>query len=248
MIFYVRQTDALGDFLNCIPVLAGLNKKFGKFTLIVKHQTKKFKGFKEFLQYQDLFDAVYYDDELTEVKDVICMDNWGTEREYKTNTHRPLETCKYENFLKEVYKLEFEVDDSYEIKYPKCDIELKDTYYVGDRWDHFSTDTRRASNILSYLKDFQFIDYNNDILTNCYIIKESPKTFITNFTGIAVLADLLNKELYCVWKPEDWSPKWRVGDTVTWDNGKTIEQVYEKHFYTNRKGKLVRADKLKELL
>lgn len=246
MNFYVRQTDALGDFLNCMPVLAGLHNKFGKFNLIVKHQTKKFKGFKEFLMYQGLFESVYFDNEFHD--EVIPLDNWGTEREYKRNPNRPIETCKYENFLKDIYKIDFEVDDKFILKYPECDIKIKDTYYVGDRWDHFSTDNRRKSNILRHLKDFEFIDYNNDILTNCYIIKNSPKTFITNFTGIAVMADLLDKELYCVWKPEDWNPEWRVGDTITWDNGKTIEQIFEKHFYLDRKGILVRADKLEELL
>jgi hypothetical protein len=134
------------------------------------------------------------------------------------------------------------------LKYPKCDVEVKDTHYVGDRWDHFSTDTRRKTNILSHLKDFEFIDFNNDLLTNCYIIKESKKPFITNFTGVGMMADLLDKELFCVWKPEDWNPEWIVGDGITWDNGKNIEQVFEKHFYLDRKAKLVHAKDLEKYL
>jgi hypothetical protein len=229
-----------------MPVLAGLHNKFGKYNLIVKHQTAKFKGFKEFLMYQDLFYNVYFDNEFQ--GEVLYMDNWGTEREYKRNPNRPIETCKYENFLKDVYKLEFEVDDKFILKYPKCDVEIKDTYYVGDRWDHFSTDNRRKTNILSHLKDFEFIDFNNDLLTNCYIIKESKKPFITNFTGVGMMADLLDKELFCVWKPEDWNPEWIVGDGITWDNGKNIEQVFEKHFYLDRKAKLVHAKDLEKYL
>jgi hypothetical protein len=246
MNFYVRQTDALGDFLNCVPVLAGLHNKFGKFNLIVKHQTAKFKGFKEFLMYQDLFHNVYFDNEFQ--GEVIYMDNWGSEGEYKRNPNRPIETCKYENFLKDIHKLDFEVDDKFILKYPKCDVEIKDTYYVGDRWDHFSTDNRRKTNILSHLKDFEFIDFNNDLLTNCYIIKESKKPFITNFTGVGMMADLLDKELFCVWKPEDWNPEWIVGDGITWDNGKNINQVFEKHFYLDRKAKLVHASELEKYL
>ena len=246
MNFYVRQTDALGDFLNCMPVLAGLHNKFGKYNLIVKHQTEKFKGFKDFLMYQDLFYNVYFDNEFK--GEVLPLDNWGTEREYKREPNRPIETCKYENFLKDVYKLDFEVDDKFVLKYPKCDVEIKDTYYVGDRWDHFSTDNRRKTNILSHLKNFEFIDFNNDLLTNCYIIKESKKPFITNFTGVGMMADLLDKELFCVWKPEDWNPEWIVGDGITWDNGKNIEQVFEKHFYLDRKAKLVHAKDLEKYL
>ena len=85
-------------------------------------------------------------------------------------------------------------------------------------------------------------------MTNCYIIKESKKPFITNFTGVGMMADLLNKELFCVWKPEDWNPEWIVGDDITWDNGKNINQVFEKHFYLDRKAKLVHAKDLEKYL
>ena len=86
------------------------------------------------------------------------------------------------------------------------------------------------------------------MLENAYILKHLKKPFITNFTGIGMLADLCDVPLYCVWKAEDWKTEHRVGNDVSWDNGKNINQVFEKHFYLNRKGKLVHASELESLL
>jgi hypothetical protein len=83
---------------------------------------------------------------------------------------------------------------------------------------------------------------------NAYIIKNLKKPFITNFTGVGIMSDLLNKESYCVWKAEDWNPEFRVGDDISWDNGKNIKQIFEKHFYQNRKGRLVHANGLEGLM
>jgi hypothetical protein len=63
-----------------------------------------------------------------------------------------------------------------------------------------------------------------------------------------MIADLLNKECYVVWKAEDWKPEFRVGDNISWDNGKDINKIFEKHFYLNRKAKLVHANDLQKLL
>jgi hypothetical protein len=92
------------------------------------------------------------------------------------------------------------------------------------------------------------IKSNNTLTENAYIIKNLKKPFITNFTGVGMLADLCNVPLYCVWKAEDWKPEHRVGNDVSWDNGKNINQVFEKHFYLNRKAKLVHASELEGLL
>ena len=85
-------------------------------------------------------------------------------------------------------------------------------------------------------------------MENAYIIKNLKKPFITNFTGVGMLADLCNVPLYCVWKAEDWKPEFRNGNDVNWDDGKNIQEVFEKHFYLNRKSKLVHANELKDLL
>jgi len=248
MIIYLNCTSNLGDFVQSLPVLSGVVKSYGKIDFVIKSDMKKFKGIKEFLMYQDLFNSVLYDDEAFLYGNVIILSSWT--REDKNDPNRPIETCRYENWLKDNYKMVFEVDDSFELKYPDLKIDFdRDLYIIGDRWNGPNIDDRREVNVLSHLQGKGlFLDYNNDLLTNCYYIKESNKPFITNFTGIGMIGDLLNKELFVVWKAEDWKPEYRVGDNVTWDNGKDINKVFEKHFYLNRKAKLVHASELEKYL
>jgi hypothetical protein len=247
MRIYFNGTANLGDFLNGLPVMSGISKAYGKYELTIKHEMRKFKGIKEFLMYQDLFTEVNFDDEVFMYGELIQMSSWPI-REDKNNQDRPIETCRYENYMKDNYTMEFEVDDDFTVKTPEYNITVKDSYYVGDRWAVGEIDTRRETHILSHLTNCEFIDFDRTMLENAYIIKNLKKPFITNFTGIGMLADLCNVSLYCVWKAEDWKPEYRVGDNVSWDNGKDINKVFEKHFYMNRKAKLVHAKKLKELL
>lgn len=246
MKLYLNCTSNLGDFLQSLPVISGLVKKYGKVDFIIRSDMKKFKGLKEFLMYQDLFNSVDFDGDLFLYGDIVILSSWT--REDKNDPNRPIETCRYENWLKDQYHLEFDVDDDYVVKTPEYDVEIKDTYYVGDRWNVGDIDARRETNVLAYLDKYEFIDYSNDMLLNAYIIKNLTKPFITNFTGIGMLADLCNVPLYCVWKAEDWKQEFRNGDDVTWDNGKGIDKVFEKHFYLNRKAKLVHAKDLEALL
>jgi len=246
MRIYLSGTANLGDFLNGLPVMSGISKAYGKYELTIRKEMKKFKGIKEFLMYQDLFTDVNFADDVFMYGSIFQMSSWPI-REDKNDTNRPIETCRYENYMKDNYDMKFEVDDNFIVKTPDYDITVKDAYYVGDRWAVGEIDTRRETHILSHLTDCEFIDFDRTMLENAYIIKNLTKPFITNFTGVGMLADLLNKELYCVWKAEDWKPEHRVGNDVSWDNGKNIDQVFEKHFYLNRKAKLIHASKLESL-
>jgi hypothetical protein len=246
MKIYLNSTANLGDFVQALPVLSGISKKYGKIDFIIKKEMRKFKGIIEFLMYQDIFQTVFFEDDVFIYGEVYTISSWT--REDKGDPNRPIETCRYENWMRDNYRLDFRVDDDFVIKTPEYDVEVKDTYYVGDRWNRGDIDARRETNILSHLDKYEFLDYNNDLLLNCYIIRKSTKPFITNFTGIGMIADLLNKECYVVWKAEDWKPEFRVGDNISWDNGKDINKIFEKHFYLNRKAKLVHAKDLQSLL
>lgn len=247
MKIYLNCTANLGDFVQSLPVLSGVYQQYGPIEFYIRHEMRKFRGLREFLMYQGLFSGVYFDDEELEVQPPIhILSSWT--REDRGAPARPIETCRYENWLKDNYRLRFDVDDQFQIQYPQCDIELRDTYYVGDRWWTPDIDARREVNVLSYLSEYEFLDYNNDILTNCYIIKESQRPFITNFTGVGMIADLLNKECYVVWRAEDWKPEFRRGRDISWDNGKNIQLIFEKHFYLDRKAQLVHADDLRARL
>lgn len=237
-------TGNLGDFLNGMPVLSGISKFEGKFDLLLRPDMKRFKGIKEFLEYQDLFSSVNFLDEIFLYNsEIIRFSSWT--REDKNSPTRPTETCRYENWMRDNYQFKFDVDDDFVIKYPKLDISVPERL-VGDRWNVGDIDNRREYNVLSYLNDkFEFVDYNNDILTNCFLISESKNTFITNLTGVAILADLLCKDTFIVWKAEDWKPEFRRGNDVSWDNGKNIQQIYEKHFYSNRNCRMIHSNELK---
>lgn len=238
---YLNSTGNLGDFLNSLPVISGLVKENGKIDFVIRRELKKFKGIKEFLMYQDLFSDVNFEDEIFSYNNnFVILSSWT--REDRNSNIRPIETCRYENFLKDNYGLKFEVDDEFEIKFPELDLPINDRPYAGDRWNVGDIDARRATEVLSHMSDkYNFLDYNNDLLTNCYYIKRSIGPFITNLTGVSVLADLLNKEQFIIWKAEDWNPEFRNGDNINWDNGKDINTIFEKHFYGNRKSKLVHA-------
>jgi hypothetical protein len=247
MKIYLNGTANLGDFLNAMPVLSGVSKDVAKFDLVIKKEMRKFNGIKEFLMYQDLFTSVEFDDDIFMYGDIIQLSSWPA-REDKEDENRPIETCRYENWLNDKYRMLFKVDDDFTVKTPEYDITVKDAYYVGDRWSVGNIDVRRETHVLSHLKDCEFIDFDRPMLENAYIIKNLKKPFITNFTGVGMLADLCNVSLYCVWKAEDWKPEFRVGDNVSWDDGKDINKVFEKHFYLNRKAKLVHAKELNNLL
>lgn len=251
MKIYLNCTANLGDFVQSLPVLSGMYDQYGKLTFIIRKEMKKFLGIKEFLMYQGIFEDILYDDEIIPYGNIYILSSWT--REDKNNPNRPIETCRYENWLKDNYGFNFEVNDSFLLKYPTQPFILDQSkYIVGDRWNGPEIDARRKTNVLAFLEDtskFSFLDYKNkSLLENCYIIGTSNKPFITNFTGIGMIADLMNKESYVVWSAEDWNPEFRNGDDVVWDNGKNIEKVFEKHFYLNRKAKLVHKNDLYKLI
>jgi hypothetical protein len=249
MIVYVDREDSLGDFLISFPVLKGLYNSYGKYKLVVKSVNKRFKGFKEFFMYQDIFESVDFDDEMFVTGDVILLhktDDFTFKG--KTNPNQPNDTYRYGQYLKEQYGLTFEIDDKATLICPDFDIEVKDTYYVGDRWDHPYRDYRRGSNYLAYLDKFEFIDYNRTLLENCYILKNLKKPFITSFTGIAHMADLLNVETYIVWRPEFYAPQYRTDNNIVWDDAPTIDDVFKRHCYSDRGCKLIHADELPNVL
>lgn len=235
MKIYLSCTANLGDFLNAMPVMSGIVNSYGKFELIIRHEMKKFNGIKEFLLYQDLFTDVVYDDEIILYGDKpLFMSSWT--REDRNSDIRPVETCRYENWMKDNYNLNFEVDDDFKLKIPDVELNLNNNFHIlGDRWDETSdatVDSRRKTRVLKDSGRFNdnqvvYLDYSNDIIFNANIIKQSSKPFITTFTGIGILADLMGKETYVLWDD----------DMEFWD-GRPVQFDYERHYYGNRKSKL----------
>ena len=79
-----------------------------------------------------------------------------------------------------------------------------------------------------------YLDYTKDILYNLNLIKCSDKPFITTFTGIGIIADLMNKETIFGWDE----------DMRVWD-GHPVEYDFIRHYYGDRKSKLVYVKDIK---
>lgn len=228
-------TANLGDFCNALPVISGISKYVNeKIDIIIRPEMRKFNGIKEFLLYQPMFNSVEFADEVFTYGDIMKLSSWT--RMDQENENRPIETCRYENWVNDNYRMLFEVDDDFEIQVGPMPFTLSDIMsktVIGDRWNHETIDTRRNTNVVEHgvkpdpLKVI-YLDYSKPIMENLNIIKNNPNPFITTFTGIGIIADLMNKETIVCWDE----------DMRMWD-GQPVEFDFKRHYYGNRKSKLV---------
>jgi hypothetical protein len=226
----------LGDFAHCLPALSALYKRFDKkISFTICDRLQRFKGIRELLLEQEMFSNVWFlHEKQFNPMNCVLMDDTGTE---EGNLNSPIVVRKYLNFLNHTYKLDLESDDNFELQIPKYDIDYhSDKLIIGDRWspkDAPDVDERRYSNlietseIIPHKKGF-CLDYTNELLYNCSLIKYNTNAFVTTFTGIAVLADLMKKDSYILWDED-------MRNWQGWD----IEHVFKMHFYQDRESKLV---------
>ena len=237
MIINLNCTANLGDFMNAFPVLSGLAKR-EKIKLVIRNEMRKFNGIKEFLMYQDIFDEVSFEDEVFVSGNIVVLSSWT--RMDRNDPNRPIETCRYENWLHDQYNLDFEVDDDVEIKiFTQFVDDLTNKVIIGDRWNHTTVDNRRNTNVIENgvspdSSKVHYLDYTKPLMYNLNIIKNNPNPFITTFTGIGIIADLMNKETIVGWDE----------DMRTWD-GHPVEFDFARHYYGNRKSKLVHVKDIK---
>ena len=104
---------------------------------------------------------------------------------------------------------------------PELNIDVSDVYYCGDRWNGPDIDVRfgRKTNTLTDIDKVSFLDYNDDVTKNVYLIKNCKPPFITCFTGVGIISDLLNKETLLLW----------TDDIENWAN-QTVNYSFEKHY------------------
>ncbi len=237
-------TANLGDFCNALPVISGISKYVNeKIHLIIRPEMRKFKGIKEFLKYQPMVEEVDFSDDLITFGDIMTISSWT--RMDQEDADRPIETCRYENWVNDTYRMLFQVDDDFEIVTPPVYIpDGFDTnkYIIGDRWSTKqdpTVDARRNTNVIENgvnpdKTKVLYLDYTKDILYNLNLIKCSDKPFITTFTGVGIIADLMNKETIVGWDE----------DMRVWD-GQPVEFDFKRHYYGNRKSKLIHVKDIK---
>ena len=230
---YMPMSGNVGDTFSVMPVLSGIFKSTGHKThLVVKNKMKMFNGVKEFLELQDCIYKLDFESELTVDDSFNVM---SLVDDFEKHPIRPWETVRLDEYFKRRYNFNYDVDDDFEFKVPPVDFSTE-KFLVGDRMFHNNMDQRRKFNMLESsgklsVDSCYFLDYNLPMATVAYIIKNSSKPFFTTFTGISTIADLLNKEMVVLWSDE----------LRNWDN-KPIEYSYNKHFYRDRKSKLLYID------
>lgn len=225
----------LGDFANCLPALSGFYKKYGeKISFSICDRLQRFIGLKELLLAQEMFCDVKFMHEESLPNEFIVIDDQDQE---ENTDNVPIATFKYANSIRKVYGINFDIDEDFELNIPKLYTPfLDDTILIGDRWSSNEApdvDTRRYSYMIRdsgimRKKNVHYLDYTKDLLYNCALIKNNHHPFVTTFTGIGILADLMKKDQYILWGD----------DLVNW-NGKPIEHSFDMHYFKNRNSKLV---------
>ena len=231
MLIQINCTANLGDFANALPVISGIAKYTKEpVDLIIRGEMRKFNGIKELLLYQPCIKSVEFDDEVF-FNGAMNLSSWT--RMDQEDANRPIETCRYENWVNDNHRMLFQVDDDFELQVKDEPMEFTDLYIIGDRWNHPTIDTRRKTQVV---KDgvnpdeskVHYLDYSKPIMENLNLIRYSYKPFITTFTGVGILADLMNKETIVCWDE----------DMRMWD-GHPVEFDFKRHYYGDRKSKLV---------
>lgn len=225
----------LGDFANCLPALSGFYKLTGrKMSFSICDRLQRFRGLKELLLLQEMFCEVKFMYEETSYSNFILIDEQDSE---ENDNNIPISTFKYANSIRKVYGIKFDIDEEFELNVPKLNIDfMQDKILVGDRWSSNEApdvDTRRYSYMLrdsEILRNLRthYLDYTKDLMYNCSLIKHNKNKFITTFTGIGILADLMRKNQYIIWGD----------DLYNWNN-RPIQHSFDTHYFKNRNSKLV---------
>ena len=220
----------MGDFLNCLPVLSGIYNEYGKIDLVIQDSMEKFNGFIDLLSYQDIFNSVTFQKETPELSKHIWFNSWVDGVEY--DGLNPIETTRYEKYIKYVSGLKFDIDSDFILKIPHLNINPIDIV-IGDRCSITTVDRSRPTEVLKTSEKYSdsvYLNFSRSCIYNANVIKQANK-FITTFTGISIMADLMNipLDIYYTKNLDGWQ-------------NQSIEYSYMKHFYMNRKSTLKLLD------
>lgn len=231
---YSPRIHNLGDFMHCLPTLSGLHKKYEeKISFGICNRLERFKGIKELLLCQDMFEEVKFMHEIEQGQErYVVLDDTGDDR---GDENSPTCVRKFHNFIIDNYNIDYELDNDFILKTDNS-VSLSEKIIVGDRWspnDAPDVDIRRKSNLIESSgilpkEDCYYLDYTKELMYNCNLIKNNPNPFITTFTGIGIVADLMKKETIILWDE----------DMRNWQ-GWGVEKDYAMHYYKDRNSKLI---------
>jgi len=224
------SSPTFGDFLNGFPVYDAIARKYGTFELVLPGAMRIFNGMREFVEYQD-FAKVLFDGETDNTGHYIRP---GIDSSRKLSPTRPFETCGVENDIKNGLGLDFEVDDDYCLKVPDIAVHVEDYLWAGDRWNRVFDHRRQTNTLGRKFNNMRYLDFELPILVNLKIIEQSKYPFVSTFTGVSILADLIKKPNYVLW-----------AEDMRNFAGLSAQTSFEKHYYSDRKSILMYIEDFK---
>lgn len=228
---YLPRIHNLGDFIHCLPVLSGIYKKTGLISFGICDRLNRFNGIKDLLMSQQIFSNVHFMSEQLIAANYIIIDDSQSDLGVE---YEPLVVRRYYNFVRNNYpEFYFDLDVDFELIVPFHSDSLihENKILVGDRWssnDATDVDERRFSNNIQRYDKFNtdrflYLDFTKELLYNLSLIKYNKNPFISTFTGIGILSDMMSKETHILWDD----------DLYNWDNN-PISYAFELHYYKNR--------------
>lgn len=227
----------LGDFFNILPVVGGVYKMNNKepidFVIPVEFN-EKFPSLREFLLHQPMFKSVSFSNETQYQGLLIHGYRLKFDKPYPMAI--PGETYRAKRNVETDYRIEIKVDEDFELIVPDLNLDFDTTKnLVGERSQHSRRHQRKEYFLKpsGYFDDCLFLDYNDSMTVNAWKIKNCQGVFISTFTGISVMADLMKKRHVVAWDQES------VDDCLLDGTSWTVEKMYDRHYFRDRKGQLL---------
>jgi hypothetical protein len=195
---------------------------------------EKFPTLREFLEHQPMFNSVAFSNERDYQGIQIHAFRRKIEKPYDMSmpgeTYRAQQNAELDNNIGII------VDNNFEFVVPELNLDWdisKDL--VGER-SHHSRRHQRKEYFLGpsgHFNNCLFLDYKDSILINAWKVKKCQGVFISTFTGISIMADLMKKNHVVAWDQES------VDDCLLDGQNCTVEKMFNRHYYEDRNAQLI---------
>ncbi len=239
--YYHNRLSNVGDFVYCLFVFEYLNRKHSlTFDLRIPNNfERRIPGFCDLFRYQPYINSCDY------VKNEKNISDF-TEFDLSNNAYDTFYAQYFVNYFCETLGVECDYNKDFELHIPNLTNQEDLDFYsnkiiVGDRMSN-ALDRRRSHHLLRRSCRFEGSDYfyvneTFPFLVNCAIIKASKHPFHSTWTGISIIANMMNKELILYYDDqiEQW-PKNTVvkGVHSSTDKVYNYNDMFHRHYLTER--------------
>ena len=225
----------LGDFFNILPVISKIYKTWHEPIDFVMPRVfkEKFITLREFLEYQPMFNSVAFDDE----KPYHGLQIHGYRRiidppeyvGYPDATWRAVVSIGIDHFI------HIDPDNEFTLLSPEFEDEIDHSKpLIGERSNHSPEASFRDVFYIKRSGKFDscnFLDYNDSISYNAWRIRRCTNIFISTFTGVSVMADLLRARHLVLADPSVYKqfPKFTAA----------CQGMLDRHYYRDRGSRII---------